>query len=341
MEYVKSTIAQNLGGPAHSLAPEDQQFELEQVPDLSGKVAVVTGGSEGIGYGCAHTLLAHNISKLFILSKSQEVIDGAMNSIKEEMGASVAGKVEWVQCDLTQWTDVAAAASKISKATDKIHILINDAARGIMTYKLTSYGVDEHIALNHIGHVILNSHLLPILKETSRSDKVRIVTLGSNLHESAPTDTKFASLDEINTDLGPNKQYARSKLAVMLYARYMATHLSKSHPNILVNCVHPGIVETAQSTRHIHEAYPVAGYAMSVGLNPLKKDQFQGAVSAMFAATKTMKTGQYICPPATPEQGSKLYNSDPLMENLMSLTKQIVKEKTPAANLQGCPLELY
>jgi NAD(P)-dependent dehydrogenase (short-subunit alcohol dehydrogenase family) len=60
----------------------------------------------------------------------------------------------------------------------------------------------------------------------------------------------------------------------MLYARYMVTHLSKSHPNILVNCVHPGIIETAQSTQHIHEAYPVGGFAMSVGLNLLKKDQF-------------------------------------------------------------------
>jgi hypothetical protein len=161
------------------------------------------------------------------------------------------------------------------------------------------------------------------------------------LHESAQTDTKFASLDEINTDLGLNKQYARSKLAVMLYARYMATNLSKTHPNILVNCVHPGIVETAQPTQHIHEAYPVSGFAMSVGLNPLKKDQFQGTISDMFAATKTTKTGQYICPPAIPDLGSKLYNSDSMMENLMSLTKQIVQEKTPEVNLKGCPLQYY
>jgi len=53
---------------------------------------------------------------------------------------------------------MAAAASKISKATDKIRILINDAAREIMTYKRTSYGMGEYIALNHIGHVVLNSY---------------------------------------------------------------------------------------------------------------------------------------------------------------------------------------
>ena len=54
---VQTTLSQNLGGLAQKLAPADQQFSLDQVPDQSGKVAVVTGGSEGIGYGCTHTLL--------------------------------------------------------------------------------------------------------------------------------------------------------------------------------------------------------------------------------------------------------------------------------------------
>ncbi len=48
---VKNTIAENVGGPSHGLAPAEHQFSIEQVPDQSGKVAVVTGGSEGIGYG--------------------------------------------------------------------------------------------------------------------------------------------------------------------------------------------------------------------------------------------------------------------------------------------------
>ena len=45
---VKSTIAENLGGPSHGLVPGHQQFSLEEVPDQTGKVAVVTGGSEGM-----------------------------------------------------------------------------------------------------------------------------------------------------------------------------------------------------------------------------------------------------------------------------------------------------
>jgi NAD(P)-dependent dehydrogenase (short-subunit alcohol dehydrogenase family) len=85
---------------SHSLANPEHQFDLSETPDQTGKVAVVTGGSEGIGYGCTHTLLSHNISKLFILSLSQEVVDGAVKNIGEEMGPEAARKVTWLKCDV-------------------------------------------------------------------------------------------------------------------------------------------------------------------------------------------------------------------------------------------------
>jgi len=145
MEAVKNTIAENFGGATHSLAPKEHQFELTEVPSLANKVAVVTGGSEGIGYGCTHTLLSHDISKLFILSPSQEVVDGALKSISEEMGEAAAKKVTWYKCDLSNWPEVQETADKIAKNTDRVDILINNAARGIMTYQLTDYGVDRHM----------------------------------------------------------------------------------------------------------------------------------------------------------------------------------------------------
>jgi NAD(P)-dependent dehydrogenase (short-subunit alcohol dehydrogenase family) len=306
-------------------------------------VAIVTGGSEGIGYGCTHTLLSNDISKLFILSLSQEVVDGALKSISEEMGESAAQKVTWYKCDMSNWREVKETADKISKNTDRIDILINNAARGIMTYQLTDYGVDRHMAVNHIGHVILTSHLLPIMKKTaSNNNTVRIVGLGSNAHQGTPSDCKFGSLDELNTDLGPNGQYGRSKLAVMLYSRYLAKHLTSAHPNILANSVHPGFVDTKMSQQDIHEPYPLAGYAMSVGMAPFKKDQFQGCVSAIFAATKTQESGVYYCPPAIPEEGNALYQNYELAENLMKLTDEIVREKMGAESVgKGCPLKFY
>lgn len=120
-------------------------------------MAVVTGGSEGIGYGCTHTLLSHNISKIYILSLSEEVIDGAVDAISKELGPETARKVAWMKCDLTDWRGVTQTAKKISESTDRLDILINNAARGIMTYQLTDYGVDEHMAVRFLCLLESNS----------------------------------------------------------------------------------------------------------------------------------------------------------------------------------------
>lgn len=146
MEAIKQSVAQNLGvSGSHELVPKDQQFSLEETPDLSGKVAVITGGSEGVGYGASHTFLTHNIQKLFIISMSKDVVDGAVDAIKEELGEAAAKKVNWLQCDLSDWVQTEKTADTIAKSTDRIDILINNAARGIMTYQLTDQGIDRHV----------------------------------------------------------------------------------------------------------------------------------------------------------------------------------------------------
>jgi NAD(P)-dependent dehydrogenase (short-subunit alcohol dehydrogenase family) len=314
----------------HGLAPPEHQFSLEDCPDLSEKVAVITGGSEGIGYGAAHTLLKHNLSKLFIIGVSQEVFDGAKQDISEKISPEAAEKVTFIQCDLADWPAVTKAAKKITDSTDRLDILINNSGRGVMTFQLTEYGVDRHMAISHFGHVILTSHLLPLLKRTSeKGHTVRIANQASNLHQGAPSGVKFESIDELNTDYGPNGQYGRSKLAVMLWTRWLNKHLSKEYPKIIVNCTHPGFVETKMSVADIHEPYPIMGYGNSVLLNPLKKDQWEGCVSILYAGVAADKGGQYICPPAIPEPGSSQSQDEALGEQLMKLTEQVIKEKMP------------
>ncbi|KAI1755265.1 retinol dehydrogenase 12 [Xylaria castorea] len=336
----QNTIAENFGGKAESLATH--QFSLDDVPDLTGKVAVVTGGSEGIGYGVTYTLLKHNITKLYILSISEEVVKGAKEAIAKELGQAAADRTKWFQCDLSDWKKTKEVAEEIKKDTDRLDILVNNAGRGIMTYQLTDYGVDRHMAVNHMGHVVLTSHLLPLMKETAeKGDIVRIVNQASNAHQAAPKDTKFESLEELNQDLGPNQLYGRSKLAAMLYSRYFTNKVTKAgHPNILMNSVHPGFVSTKMSKEDILEPFPLGGYAMVIGMEPFKKDQFEGAKPAVFAATVTDESGQYICPPAVPESGSELAQDDALADRLMTLTRQVIMEKTKGQSAdQGCPFD--
>ncbi|UQC75021.1 retinol dehydrogenase 12 [Colletotrichum lupini] len=340
MDTIKNTIAENFGGAASKLGTH--QFSLDECPDQSGKVAVVTGGSEGIGYGVTYTLLKHNISKIYILSVSKDVVDGAKDAIAKDLGADKAERTKWFQCDMGDWKRVKEVAEKIKNDTDRLDILVNNAARGIMTYQLTDYGVDRHMAVNHMGHVILTSHLLPLIKQTAeKGDVVRIANQASNAHQATPSDCKFESLEELNTDLGPNGQYGRSKLAGILYARYFNRKVTQNgHPNVLMNATHPGFVSTKMSKEEIFEPYPLGGYAMAVGMEPFKKSQWEGAVSMVYAAAATKESGQYICPPAIPEPGSKLAQDDALADQLMELTRQIITEKTKTSSVdKGCPMD--
>ena len=130
VDTVKSTIAENFGGAAHSVADKEHQFSIEEVPDLTGKVAVVTGGSEGIGYAVTHTFMSRNIKHIYILSLSQEVVDGAIETMKEELGTDVTEKVTWIHCDMANWRRVTEVADQITKSTSRIDIVVNNAARG-------------------------------------------------------------------------------------------------------------------------------------------------------------------------------------------------------------------
>jgi len=283
--------------------------------------------------------LSKGISKLFVTSVREEVGKDALEAIEEELGADARNKVVYLQVDQSDWVAAAKVANEIASQTDHIDILINNAARGIMTRQLNKNGTDLHLATNHVGHVVITSHLLPILKKTADSGRtVRIVNMSSNLHESTPSDTEFKNMEEWNQDLGPNGLYARAKLANLLHAKYLDKYLHSKHQNILINATHPGIVDTAQTNAHIHEAYPLLGFGMSKLMTPFKKTQFEGCVSAMYAATVVTQSGLYITPPCIVEKGSDKANDMQLAENLMKLTREMVEEKTrPESSAKGCP----
>lgn len=79
---------------------------------------------------------------------------------------------------------------------------------------------------------------------------------------------------------------------------------------------------------------------MSAGMAPFQKDQFEGALSALYAATATNQSGEYICPPAVPEPGSKLAQDDALGDQLMDFTRKLVMEKTKRdSSEKGCPFD--
>ncbi|WP_254558559.1 SDR family NAD(P)-dependent oxidoreductase, partial [Salmonella enterica] len=84
-----------------------------------------------------YTLLKHNIARLYILSVSKEVVDGAQDAIAKDLGADKADRTQWFQCDMSDWKRVKEVAEAVKKDADRLDILVNNAGRGIMSYELT------------------------------------------------------------------------------------------------------------------------------------------------------------------------------------------------------------
>lgn len=335
MESIKHTIAENLGvaptlsGDPHQLVDPQHRFSLDEVGDLSGKVALVTGGSEGIGFGCTHTLLKHNIDKVFVLSLSEEIISQAKEAFTkdDELPQNAAARIVWKQCDLTDWKRVQQVAQEVRSETDRLDILIANAAKGIMTHALDRNGIDSHMSINHLGHVVLIDALLPLLNKTvnEHQTKVRVVSLSSNLVEQTPKECEFNSEEDFKSDIGPQPLYARSKMADLQFSRYLNRKYSLAgHSDVIFNACHPGVVATRQTNVWIHEPFPILGYGMNL-LNPIKKDIFQGCVSAMYSATQPTKGGNYICPPAVPEDGPDKSRDEAMQDRLVRLSKEIIE----------------
>lgn len=336
METIKHTIAENIGvaptfsADPHLLVEPQHRFGLEEVGGLSGKVALVTGGSEGIGFGCTHTLLRGNIDKVFVLSMSKEIIDQAKDAFAKdnELPQDAVHHIVWKQCDLTDYKRVQQVASEVTNETERLDILIANAAKGIMSYALDHNGLDSHMSINHLGHVVLIDALLPLLERTTQKfhTKARVVSLSSNLASQAPKHTEFRDEDDFRTDVGAQGLYNRTKLANLLFSRYLNRKYSVEggHGDVIFNACHPGVVETRQTQVWIHEPFPILGYGMNL-LNPIKKDIFQGCVSAMYCATQPTKGGNFICPPAIPEEGPQKSRDEEMQDRLARLSKQLIE----------------
>lgn len=162
----------------------------------------------------------------------------------------------------------------------------------------------------------------------------------SDLHRAPLSSTHFLSVDEINTDIGPNSLYSRTKLAQILTVRAIVRRMENNEPRFQspkyngpwVNAVHPGGVNTDQQEQAV-EAYGTKGKIGVAAVRPFLKDPVdKGCRPALFAATsddiiKESIQGGYIVPDCKVTDPSKQAQDVELGENLWRLSEQILKEK--------------
>lgn len=248
---------------------------------------VVTGGSAGIGFGIAAHLLQHNCSALYLLGKKEEHLQEAEEGLKAYGDIS---KVHTVQIELEDFHNVDQVAKDLASKLGQLDGLICNAGLGVGVYNETKAdGIDSHMQVNHFSQFHLAMILLPLLQKTHDS---RLVFQSSDLHRAISDSTvQFASVGEMNQDIGAAKLYNRSKLAQVLFVHGLAERKAKGELGFSatngpwINATHPGGVSTDQQKQAV-DAYGSVVKPIVKAMKPMMKDPVdEGCRPALFAAT--------------------------------------------------------
>jgi protochlorophyllide reductase len=204
-----------------------------EVPDLSGRIAVVTGGSGGLGLATAVVLADRGAAVVLAcrnLDKAKRVADN--------LGNEASPVVSIVRLDLASLTSVREAAEEIRRTYPSLDLLINNAGVMAVPYQRTADGFELTFATNHLGPFALTGLLLESLLATRGS---RIVTVSSNAHRRGTM--IFDGLDD-EQGYSPGEAYDRSKLANLLFTFELQNRLEASGADTIALAAHPGNAAT-------------------------------------------------------------------------------------------------
>ncbi|OJZ73292.1 short chain dehydrogenase [Mycobacterium paraffinicum] len=205
------------------------------VPDLSGKLAIITGANSGLGFGLARRLAAAGADVVMAIRNRAKGEDAIAEIRKTVPDAKLTIKA----LDLSSLASVAALGEQLNAEGRPIDILINNA--GVMTppeRDTTADGFELQFGSNHLGHFALTGHVLPLLRAAGNA---RVVSLSSvaarqgKIHFDDPNFEKsYAAMSA----------YGQSKLAVLMFALELDRRSRAGGWGIVSNAAHPGLTKT-------------------------------------------------------------------------------------------------
>ncbi|MEU8207063.1 SDR family oxidoreductase [Streptosporangium sp. NPDC049046] len=204
------------------------------VPDLTGKLAVVTGASDGVGLGLA-VRLARAGAELVLPVRNPVKGEAAVARVR---AAAPGAVVSLRELDLASLASVAALAEKLNAEARPIDLLINNA--GVMapaTRHTTADGLELQFGTNHIGHVALVGGILPLL----RAGQARVTTMSSSAARTAGIDW-----DDLQSErkYSPIRSYGLSKLANLMFGLELDRRSRAGGWGVVSNVAHPGTTLT-------------------------------------------------------------------------------------------------
>lgn len=211
-------------------------WHLSDIPDLSGRMAVVTGGNAGLGFRSALEL-ARKGARVFIACRSLEKGGAAAARIRAE---APAAQLDTVALDLAEPESIERCAGEIASRTDRLDILLNNAGLvSLETLQRTAAGHEMHMATNHYGHFALTGYLFALLAATPGA---RVVTVTSGGSRFGTID--FDDLDWRRRPYHRVRAYGASKLANLLFMRTLQGRFDDAGAEALSLAAHPGLTGT-------------------------------------------------------------------------------------------------
>jgi NAD(P)-dependent dehydrogenase (short-subunit alcohol dehydrogenase family) len=241
-----------------------------ELPDLGGRVVVVTGGSSGIGAATARAMAGAGARVVLA------VRDPAKG---KRVAATMTGDVEVRPLDLESLASVRAFATAW---TGDIDILINNAGIMLVPEARTTDGFERQIGTNHLGHFALTNLLLPYVTD-------RVVTVSSNAHARGQLD-----LDDLNwhtRSYRTSQAYSDSKLANLLFTFELQRRLTAIGSSVRALAVHPGMVRT-----NLFGHRPMQAAIIGLIGRFVMQDPEHGARATLFAATQDIPGGSFVEP---------------------------------------------
>ena len=246
---------------------------------LDGKVAIVTGGSSGIGQYTALGLAQMGATVVIAARNPERLAETASWLRARVPGATVEAE----QVDFASLNSVRAMAARIAMRHPRIAVLVNNAGLVMGRRTVTEDGFEAIFQINHLAPFLLTNLLLPAIKA---EDKARIVIVASNASTRSVID--FDDL-QLERGWGPMKVYGRSKLMNILFTVELARRLDGT--GITANALHPGFVGSRIGNK---------GWAVDwlwALINPFVLSPAQGAETPVYLASSPAVdgiSGQYF-----------------------------------------------
>jgi NAD(P)-dependent dehydrogenase (short-subunit alcohol dehydrogenase family) len=259
------------------------------IPDQSGRVAVVTGGNGGLGLEVARAL-ARRGAHVVIAARDQAKAEAALESIRAEIpGASL----ELRPLDLASLASVRKAAASILADHPRIDILVNNAGLMGIPERRTEDGFEMQLAVNHLGHFALTAQLLPALLQSRDARVVSVTSTGR--HAGRPLDPTNPHL---NGSYDPWRAYGQSKLAGVHFALELDRRFRAAGVPARSIVVHPGFANTDLQARSVRETGGGRSQRFfHAGVQRLGMTPAQGALTLLRAATDPNAVGGALYTP--------------------------------------------